>query len=179
VLKKDQVFWSTRPCRLVKRYRRFGRARWLHHQGQCNPKGPWFIFISISIQSSLLSYLGSKIFAKFIPKCITQVPWHEMQSSVHAVFRRFISFLHFPLGRPRGGDCIHRNKQTQITQKEGPESIAFRDISRCSAGLAAAMCPPLCPAEGAQPTRVLHVHAMTHAERKKLGEQPAAASSKM
>ena len=29
----------------------------------------------------------------------------------------------------RGKNCINRNKQTQITQKEGPESIAIHHIS--------------------------------------------------
>ena len=84
-----------------------------------------------------------------------------MRSSVHAVYRRFTSFLYFPLGK----NCINRNKQTEITQKEELESIAFRDISRCSTGLTGAMWPALRPAAG-RSQHACYVHAMTHAERK-------------
>ena len=85
-----------------------------------------------------------------------------MQRSVHAVYRRFTSFLHFSLGMKK---CINCNKQTQITQKVGPESIAIHDILWCSKGLTGAMWPALRPATGSS-QHACYVHAMTHSEGK-------------
>ena len=56
-------------------------------------------------------------------------------------------------------NCINRIKHTQITHKEGPESITIHNMtSRFSARLTAAMWSPFLQKQGAANTRAAYTH---------------------